>query len=128
MDRKIFNIFLLLASLIIIIVFIFLIIKDFKSQLTNFFDTILHRSKRSTSWKCIDAQYPQFPVPLRINATGDVECQSTDGRNCMWGRCPNLSDPTPSNPLVCGAMHQSLYGITGYDTPGHWCYVGKQVL
>lgn len=82
-----------------------------------------------TPWTC----YPWSASgnsngPIHKNECGDVECQSTDGKNCQWGKCPNTTPDSNNNPLVCGAMHKALYGITGYDTPGHWCNVGMSSI
>ncbi len=30
--------------------------------------------------------------------------------------------------LTCGEEHQRLFGFTGYERPGYWCYIAKEVL
>ena len=67
---------------------------------------------------------PNVTTPVKINMKGNVECMSTDGSNCYWGQCPSTTVPKGIKPLVCGDMHKKVYGITGYDTPGHWCSEG----
>jgi len=69
---------------------------------------------------------------------GNAECLSTDGRDCFWNTvsCSEITivnaTTIPPNsqisPLVCGQMHYSIYGITGYDDPAHWCYNTIQTL
>ncbi|EQC28268.1 TKL protein kinase [Saprolegnia diclina VS20] len=65
---------------------------------------------------------------FRLNADGDVECGSLDGRSCNWVKTSSKCDSSPSDALACGAMHKKLYGITGYDDPSHWCYKVRLVL
>lgn len=57
-----------------------------------------------------------------VNPVGDVQCLSTDGRNCLWGQT-QLDDATRANirPLACGVMHKTIWGIDGYSRAGHWC-------
>jgi hypothetical protein len=65
---------------------------------------------------------------LRINAeTGDVECLSYDGKNCVndykskyGNNMTNIkSDEVKS--LQCGADHKRQWGMNGYDDTNHWC-------
>ncbi|MFJ2715171.1 hypothetical protein ACIOZM_30650 [Pseudomonas sp. NPDC087346] len=56
---------------------------------------------------------------MTITADGNVACLSSDGRSCAWGQ-PSLSASQTITPLVCGAMHNSIYGVSGY-TSNHWC-------
>jgi hypothetical protein len=60
-----------------------------------------------------------------MNAFGDVQCMSLDGTNCLAGTaCAttlNTTDPTKIVPITCGEAFRKLWGITGYDTPDHWC-------
>ena len=44
-----------------------------------------------------------------------------DGRNCLWGQSMSSIDFSPVRPLVCGAGHRELYGVTGFEDPKHWC-------
>ena len=70
-------------------------------------------------------------TPIRISNTGDIMCLSHDGANCAWSAvysstdCLKYFNAGAVKPLVCGAAHQALYGITGYDDPNHWCYQGR---
>jgi hypothetical protein len=71
-------------------------------------------------WTCID----NISTPVRLNKDGDAECLSLNGRDCMWGDdCRLTLDNLPSdiNPLTCGSMSQSIWGVTGYDNADHWC-------
>lgn len=80
---------------------------------------------------------------VRVEEDGNLSCLTFDGVNCDTSSLPsNAPDPRlkilcifgcdtsnlpkiPENktvkPLVCGMAHQQIYGITGYDTAGHWC-------
>lgn len=79
-------------------------------------------------WKCV----PGILTPVSKNDNGDIECASTDGRNCLWvgtpAKCEEMIQNMPKNlkPLSCGPPHQSLYGITGYNYPAHWCTKAKE--
>jgi len=82
-------------------------------------------------WLCL----PSLTSPVRLNPEGNVECLATDGKNCEWGSvsCSEIIVADPSgvagqDPLVCGADHDSIYGITGYDDTSHWCYQSIQQL
>ena len=84
-------------------------------------------------WECI----PGISTPVRVNAQGDVECLSTNHRDCAWqpddrscasflagygGRNYGSSSSKLSvDPLICGANHRAEHYITGYDTYNHWC-------
>lgn len=58
-----------------------------------------------------------------------MECASLDGKVCLRGGNKTCqawvkeftSGKVRPKPLTCGAAHKAVYGITGYDTPGHWC-------
>ncbi len=77
-------------------------------------------------------------VPLMLDENGDVGCLANDGIHCKWsGSCQNKlqkinfetnSDPRPIKPLFCGAQHKKVWGITGYDSPSHWCAIAKKSL
>ena len=80
-------------------------------------------------WKCLTG----LSSPLRINNNNDqnVECMSTNARDCMWqGPCESLRTKPPPNldPLTCGVMHTAKWGSSGYDTVGHWCNTGRRNL
>jgi len=86
-----------------------------------------------SAWKCTQATSGYF-YAFRQNAQGGIECMSTDSKDCIWTK--SLSDclknitefPTNLNLLTCGAMHNSLYGVTGYDDKSHWCYKSCEIL
>lgn len=69
----------------------------------------------------LDAGIENSVFAYSVNPSGDVQCFSTDGRNCLWGTPASRVTPTNAAPLACGAMHKSLYGIDGYSNPSHWC-------
>lgn len=59
-----------------------------------------------------------------------MECASLDGKACLRGRGTTscqawvkelTSGKAQAKPLTCGPAHKAVHGITGYDTPGHWC-------
>jgi hypothetical protein len=56
-----------------------------------------------------------------ITNEGNPACASYDGRNCLWGKTIGEIDFTRVRPLVCGAGHRKLYGVTGFEDPNHWC-------
>ncbi len=68
-----------------------------------------------------------FPPPnggrlvFAIMGDGNPACASYDGKNCLWGKSIGDIDFTKVRPLVCGARHRSLYGVTGFEDPNHWC-------
>lgn len=80
------------------------------------------RDVGETCWKCEDGIH----APIRRNATGDIECASTDGYNCLWqankaGCDAVIANMPPLRPLKCGADHKAKYGGDGYSSPSHWC-------
>ena len=56
-----------------------------------------------------------------ITNDGNPACASYDGRNCLWGKTMAEIDFAKVKPLVCGAAHRKLYGVTGFEDPNHWC-------
>lgn len=56
-----------------------------------------------------------------ITNDGNPACASYDGRNCLWGKTMAEIDFAKVRPLVCGAGHRKLYGVTGFEDPNHWC-------
>ena len=68
-----------------------------------------------------------FPPPnpghlvFAIAKGGNPECASYDGKSCLWGQSIGDIDFTRVTPLVCGAGHRELYGVTGFEDPNHWC-------
>lgn len=58
-----------------------------------------------------------------LRKTNDnIECGSVEKGGCFWSetmaQCQQL---VPTQILQCGEEHKKLFGITGYDTYGHWC-------
>jgi hypothetical protein len=66
-------------------------------------------------------------VPLRINKENNVECMSSNNKDCLAQstnlECINLikNQPKIIKPLSCGPMHSNIYGTTGYENPNSWC-------
>jgi len=94
---------------------------------------VLMEISTQTPWTCVASiDATGSGVPVRINSNGDVECMAPDGANCLWSSncAATLSEYESASldPLVCGAMHYSLYGITGYNEATHWCYLGWEAL
>ncbi len=86
-----------------------------------------------SDWYC----YPitGWKVPIRLNEFGDSECLSTDGINSDWGQSDNetchklLQEHLPKfKSLSCGVQHLMLWGITGYETPTHWCATSLKTM
>jgi len=82
-----------------------------------------------TPWTCL----PGMPSPMRKNDDGDVECMSTNARDCLWSSeagCQQTLARPPGNirPLVCGDGHTRQWGGPGYDNPGHWCARAKNII
>ncbi len=81
-----------------------------------------------SSWRCM----PGVLTPVRQNNNRDIECMSTNARDCMWtgseSQCKNLATNIPQSlrPLACGDMHRNVWGGIGYDIPSHWCALGRQ--
>jgi hypothetical protein len=72
-------------------------------------------------------QEDTFPAPngghlvFAVTADGNPACASYDGANCLWGKTMGEVDFARVKPLVCGAQHRQLYGVTGFEDPKHWC-------
>ena len=69
---------------------------------------------------------------IRMNGE-NVECLSLDGKNCIKRKmslqqCVNfvLDNKENIKPITCGLQYQSLYDISGYSTPDHWCVKGMK--
>ena len=57
---------------------------------------------------------------------------SRNGRDCLWdqSRCEANKaaygqNPVSNTPLICGEMHNRVWGSTGYNNPAHWCVKGR---
>lgn len=82
----------------------------------------------TSSWFC-GGDSMNIDTPLRYNEQGDMECFSTNARDCAWGngtgqKCVNYVNNNYKSvrPLVCGAHHKAIYSGGGYDSKNHWCY------
>lgn len=60
-----------------------------------------------------------------ITSDGNPACASYDARSCLWGQSMRDIDFAKVRPLVCGAAHRSLYGVTGFEDPKHWCNLAR---
>jgi hypothetical protein len=62
-----------------------------------------------TAWKVVQTggTSTNTIVPLRIGANGSIECQSTDGKNCLWGKT-TVTPPSNLNVLSCG-LNKSVW-------------------
>lgn len=88
-------------------------------------------SASDVKWQCLQG----ITVPVALAPNGNVQCMSTDGKNCLWQQnadgCSSLirSPPTqPIKPLECGDAHKQLYSVTGYENPTHWCNKAKKIF
>jgi hypothetical protein len=84
--------------------------------------------KGRTCWKCAD----NINVPVRRNETGDIECASYNGRDCLWSSSKAGCDATLAGlntsalrPLACGDAHKRVWGNTGYESQNGWCSVAS---
>lgn len=83
----------------------------------------------ASDWTC--AVNPNI-VPFRRNSSGDIECQSEDGKNCRYvadKTCQHYIDnPVAYNPLACGDDHNAKWGMPGYNSPEHWCSIANKKI
>jgi len=56
---------------------------------------------------------------------GNPACASYNGRDCLWGQAINQIDFSRVEPLICGANHRAIWGVTGYEDPRHWCNLAR---
>lgn len=109
------------------------VIKNFKIHM--FAMTGADILKEFQGWKCGVAGHL---APMRVNDRGNVECMSTNARDCVWAgstrdcqaqisdRAAHVNTRAQIRPLECGEMHRQQWGGRGDDNPGHWCYKVKQ--
>lgn len=91
-------------------------------------------------WMCVN---DNWNAPIRLNADGDVECYASDGKGCIVTRkrgCPSLlkmvetvesrtsKDRADKNVLTCGTDHMRKWGVSGYDSPVHWCHRARSAF
>jgi hypothetical protein len=43
------------------------------------------------------------------------------------GKTQDDIDFSRVQPLVCGAEHRTVWGVTGYEDPNHWCNKAKHM-
>jgi hypothetical protein len=107
----------------------------------------------ANSWQCISGLPKGFEsIAVRMGPGGNPECASSNGRTCLrnLGTASTCSSMLPLlyklpvtvagqssagrsvvqvlQPLACGAHHKKQWGITGYDTAGHWCNIARDWL
>jgi cytolysin (calcineurin-like family phosphatase) len=58
---------------------------------------------------------------VRVEEDGNLSCLAFDATHCDTTGLSSIPDNKTAKPLVCGSAHQKIYGVTGYDTAGHWC-------
>ena len=84
----------------------------------------------SFGWNCPDDTCTT--APLRVGATCEVECLSTDGINCAVAPKSCLDQAAQSGQdsgfVQCGAQMAKAVGTTGYDDAEHWCHCAKEKL
>jgi len=84
----------------------------------------------SLGWNCPDDTCTT--APLRVGATCEVECLSTDGINCAVTPKSCLDQAAQSGQdsgfVQCGAKMAKAVGTTGYDDAEHWCHCAKEKL
>jgi hypothetical protein len=56
---------------------------------------------------------------------GNPACATYNARQCLRGLKEDQIDFTRVKPLICGAAHRAVWGVTGYEDPKHWCMVLK---
>jgi hypothetical protein len=110
-------------------------IKNFKIH--KYAMTAADALKEFQGWRCGVAGYQ---APMRINNNGNVECMSTNSRDCLWmgntrdcvnqvsARAAHAATRSQIRPLECGEMHRQQWGGRGDDNPGHWCSIVKRSL
>jgi hypothetical protein len=70
----------------------------------------------------------KLDVAIRLSLSGDPECFSLDGKECVKGlktheECRKfvLNNVKNVKPISCGNEMTKISGISGYTTKGHWC-------
>jgi hypothetical protein len=78
-------------------------------------------------WKMANFPAPNGGVVSYRIVAGNPACASYDGRNCLWGLSVSQIDFGRVHPLVCGANHRAVWGVTGYEDRRHWCNLARRV-
>ncbi len=82
-------------------------------------------------WVCMYAPSNNMWAPVSTSASGDAQCLTNPSYSCYWESTQATCNlriaqyGASSPPLVCGPQVYSIYGITGYETPTHWCYLAR---
>jgi hypothetical protein len=80
-------------------------------------------------WLTINIRDQGLLVYKFVRSRGDprwdysAACASYNGRDCLWNVPKNKIDFSRVRPLVCGQMHRSVWGVTGYEQSSHWCSI-----
>jgi hypothetical protein len=85
--------------------------------------------KHFLGWQCTTDAC--MSAPVRVGATCEVECLSSDGINCMrTTSCLDQAAATAQDAdfVQCGSKMAKAMGTSGYDDPAHWCFCAKQKL
>jgi len=100
-----------------------------KSLRTNTNQELFLDLTQLMTYRCSD--FTGYSTPIRLNEDLDIECFSLNARDCAWDnalldltKCKEFIKKNLPNvkPLVCGPMHKSIYGGSGYDS-SHWCSI-----
>ena len=78
-----------------------------------------------TDWQTRDFPPPNAGLLVFTTVGGNPACASYNGRDCLWGQNKSQIDFSRVLPLVCGANHRAIYGVTGYEDPKHWCNLAR---
>ena len=85
------------------------------------------RPAAGAGWKMANFPAPNGGVVSYRIMGGNPACASYDGRNCLWGLSVGQIDFGRVHPLVCGANHRAVWGVTGYEDRRHWCNLARRV-
>jgi len=86
-----------------------------------------------TPYQCLQDVSTNDSILVKFDGNGDAACASLNSKDCLWmsPQCcaasrylPSLATPY----FACGARHQEVWNITGYDQDGHWCKRARETL
>lgn len=87
--------------------------------------------KHMAGFKCFGVT--GLDTPIRLSDTGDVECFSFNGKDCLRGMTHDtdckrfvVKNKDKLQPLQCGEEFKQLWGIAGYDDANHFCAKGRK--
>ena len=78
-----------------------------------------------TGWQARNFPPPNGGWLVYRTVGGNPACASYNGRDCLWGVHTNQIDFSRVHPLICGARHRDVWGVTGYEDPRHWCNLAR---